>query len=73
MRRAYLEISKINHDASDAFFTQNLLALPVFGVVGSQMSGQNTGDEQVMKLGFLNLAKKISLTSISRLTKDESH
>ena len=29
--------------------------------------------EQVMKLGFLNLAKKISLTSISKLTKDESH
>ena len=29
--------------------------------------------DQVMKLGFLNLAKKISLTWMSMSTKDESH
>jgi hypothetical protein len=29
--------------------------------------------KQVMKLGFVNLAKKVSLTWVSRLTKDESH
>jgi hypothetical protein len=29
--------------------------------------------EQVMKLGYPNLAKKVSLTWISKLTKDESH
>jgi hypothetical protein len=29
--------------------------------------------EQVMKLGFATLAKKVSLTWISKLTKDESH
>jgi hypothetical protein len=36
-------------------------------------SGPKHASKQVMKLGFVNLAKKISLTWMSRLTKDESH
>ncbi len=36
-------------------------------VVKTELTGQ------VMKLGFANLAKKISLTWMSKLTKDESH